>query len=100
MLVYFLGTGAGKPSLERNVTSIALRLPASAGDVWLFDCGEGTQHQLLASPFSLRKITRIFITHLHGDHILAYRGLWPADPFLPKTFRWPFMGPPGHSQIC
>ncbi len=95
MLVYFLGTGAGKPSLERNVTSIALRLPASAGDVWLFDCGEGTQHQLLASPFSLRKITRIFITHLHGDHIFGLPGLLASRSFSAKDIPLALYGPPG-----
>lgn len=95
MLVYFLGTGAGKPSLRRNVASIALRLPAPPGDVWLFDCGEGTQHQLLASPFSLRNITRVFITHLHGDHVFGLPGLLASRSFSAKDVPLALYGPPG-----
>lgn len=81
MLLYFLGTGAGKPSLRRNVTSLLLQLPEPNKDLWLFDCGEGTQHQMLASPFSLSKITNIFITHLHGDHLFGLPGLLSSRSF-------------------
>lgn len=50
MELYFLGTGAGSPSLYRNVSSLALILQEPQSQIWLFDCGEATQHQLLASP--------------------------------------------------
>ncbi len=60
-----------------NVSSIALRLPQRA-EVWLFDCGEGTQHQLLRSHVKSSQLTRIFITHLHGDHIFGLMGLLPV----------------------
>lgn len=95
MLLYFLGTGAGKPSLERNVTSLALRLPAPSADVWLFDCGEGTQHQILASPLSLRRTSRIFITHLHGDHIFGLPGLLASRSFSAKDVPLALYGPAG-----
>lgn len=81
MYLYFLGTGAGKPSLTRNVAGIAVKMPQPRKDVWLFDCGEGTQHQVLRSPFNLRKISRIFITHLHGDHIFGLPGLLATRSF-------------------
>lgn len=74
MEITFLGTSSGVPTRSRNVSSIALRLPQRA-EVWLFDCGEGTQHQLLRSHVRSSQLTRIFITHLHGDHIFGLMGL-------------------------
>jgi ribonuclease Z len=74
MRLTFLGTGAAAPSRTRNVTSIALQFDQRS-PFWLFDCGEGTQHQILRSPFSVSRIERIFITHLHGDHLFGLLGL-------------------------
>lgn len=62
------------PTRARNVSSVALRLPQRA-EVWLFDCGEGTQHQLQRTPLKISQISRIFITHLHGDHLFGLMGL-------------------------
>jgi ribonuclease Z len=62
------------PTRARNVSCVALRLP-QRGEVWLFDCGEGTQHQLLRSDLNLSQVSRIFITHMHGDHMLGLMGL-------------------------
>jgi ribonuclease Z len=75
MQLYFLGTGAGMPSTERNVSSLALQLLGERGSVWMFDCGEGTQHVILKSPIKLSKLEMVFITHLHGDHIYGLPGL-------------------------
>jgi ribonuclease Z len=72
--ITFLGTSAGVPTRARNVSCVALRLP-QRGEVWLFDCGEGTQHQLLRSDLNLSQVTRVFITHMHGDHMLGLMGL-------------------------
>ena len=62
------------PTRARNVSCVALRPPQRA-EVWLFDCGEGTQHQLLRSDLNISQVSRIFITHMHGDHMLGLMGL-------------------------
>lgn len=74
MKITFLGTSSGTPSRTRNVSSVALQLPEQ-GTLWLFDCGEATQHQILRSPLRLSQLDRIFFTHLHGDHLFGLPGL-------------------------
>ncbi len=74
MNITFLGTSSGVPTLARNVSSLALKLSQKA-EVWLFDCGEGTQHQLIKSSIKSSQIRKIFITHMHGDHIYGLPGL-------------------------
>jgi len=72
--ITFLGTSSGVPTLTRNVSSLALKLSQNA-EVFLFDCGEGTQHQLMRSNIKSSQIKKIFITHMHGDHIYGLPGL-------------------------
>ncbi|WP_029333115.1 ribonuclease Z [Exiguobacterium oxidotolerans] len=92
MEFYFLGTGAGMPSKQRNVSSIALMHPKMT---WLFDCGEATQHQILHSPIKPRKVSTIFITHLHGDHIFGLPGFISTRAALEGTTRLTIYGPKG-----
>jgi ribonuclease Z len=73
MMLIFLGTSSATPTPERNVQSMVLRLE---GESWLFDCGEGTSRQLSRlGLIRTSKLTRIFITHLHGDHVFGLPGL-------------------------
>ena len=72
MELQFLGTGAGQPSKQRNVSCVALKLLDELNGIWLFDVGEATQHQILRTNIRLRKITKIFISHNHGDHIFFF----------------------------
>ncbi|MGE4581240.1 MAG: ribonuclease Z [Synechococcus sp.] len=74
MQVTFLGTSSGVPTRARNVSAVALRLPQRS-EMWLFDCGEGTQHQFLRSDLRLSQLRRVFITHMHGDHVFGLPGL-------------------------
>ena len=99
MELTFLGTGAGRPMKERNVTAIALQLPPVQGSFWLFDCGEGTQHQLMQTPLKLSRLERIFITHLHGDHTFGLPGLLSSRAFAGGTEPVWLYGPPGIREL-
>lgn len=74
MTFTFLGTSAGTPTKDRNVSGLSLEMDNSKN--WsLFDCGEGTQHQILKTSLSIVKLEKIFITHFHGDHCYGLFGL-------------------------
>lgn len=95
MQITFLGTSAGVPTRARNVSCVALRLE-QRGEVWLFDCGEGTQHQLLRCPeIRISQITRVFITHMHGDHIFGLMGLLATCGMAGHARRIDIYGPRG-----
>lgn len=95
MELVFLGTGAGVPSRGRNVTSIALSMLNERNTIWLFDCGEATQHQVLRSQIKLSKLEFIFITHMHGDHIFGLPGLLSSRSFQGGDSDLTIYGPPG-----
>jgi len=69
--LHLLGTSASRPTVERNVSAIAIH---REGETLMFDCGEGTQRQMMryGISFSLRDI---FFTHMHADHLLGVIGL-------------------------
>ena len=93
--ITFLGTSAGTPSRERNVASVAVVLDGTA---LLFDCGEGTQHQLLRAPVRSGAIDAIFLTHLHGDHVYGVPGLLASMSMNGRTRPLTLVGPEGTEE--
>jgi ribonuclease Z len=94
MQITFLGTSSGVPTRNRNVSSIALRLSQKA-EAWLLDCGESTQHQLLRSDVRISQISKIFVTHLHGDHIFGLPGLLASCSMAGNVQQMQLFGPVG-----
>lgn len=92
MNLTFLGTGGGLPSPQRGVSAIALQY---GRDILLFDCGEGTQRQFMNASLSFMKISSIFITHLHGDHVLGIPGLIQSMNLSGRTDPLAVFGPAG-----
>jgi ribonuclease Z len=90
----FLGTAGSMPTAQRSPASLLVR---RGGDRLLFDCGEGTQRQLLRSSVGLVDLHEIFITHFHADHVLGLPGMLktfalrgrelPLDVFGPRGLR-------------
>ena len=99
MELQFLGTGAGQPSKKRNVSSIALKMLDEINEIWLFDVGEATQHQILRTNIRLRKVTKIFISHNHGDHIFGLPGLLATRSFQGEVGPITIYGPAGLEEF-
>src|SRR4030088_794882 len=69
---FFAGTAGSIPTARRGLPAVLVR---RGGDRILFDCGEGTQRQLV-STVGLTELTEVFLTHFHADHWLGLPGLW------------------------
>ncbi len=91
MELVFLGTGASIPTEQRNSSSIAL---VRKGETFIFDCGEGTQRQMIRAHIGFRRRMVIFITHMHGDHTLGLLGLVQTMSLLGRENKLQIYGPP------
>jgi len=93
--ITLLGTGAACPSVERNVAALAL---SREGETILFDCGEGTQRQMMryGASFAFREI---FFTHYHADHMLGVTGLMRTMGLQDRTAGVTLYGPRGATRI-
>jgi len=92
MEVTFLGTGPAIPSAKKNHTAVLLK---QEGENILIDCGEGTQRQFRKARLNPCKLTRLFITHWHGDHILGIPGLLQTLSLSNYNRKLHIYGPPG-----
>ncbi|MHC1595176.1 MAG: ribonuclease Z [Methanotrichaceae archaeon] len=92
LTVIFLGTAGSLPSPERNPSAVLIN---REGDLLLFDCGEGTQRQMMRAKTGMMRLSHIFITHLHADHILGIPGLLETMAFQGRRDAITIVGPPG-----
>jgi ribonuclease Z len=88
----FLGTSASVPTANRNLSALLVR---RGGDRLLFDCGEGTQRQLLRSSVGLPDVAEIFLTHYHADHFLGLPGMLKTFALRGREAPLTIYGPPG-----
>jgi ribonuclease Z len=90
----FLGTSAARPTVERNVSSLAV---IREGETMLFDCGEGTQRQMMRYGISF-VLEDIFFTHLHADHVIGVIGLMRTMALQGRVEPLRLWGPRGSSR--
>ncbi|MEM4662898.1 MAG: ribonuclease Z [Candidatus Diapherotrites archaeon] len=90
--IFFLGSGCSTPTKTRNLTSIALQY---CGRVFLFDCAEGTQQQMMRANVSYMKINSILFSHFHADHFLGLPGLLATMTMYERDMPLNIYGPRG-----
>jgi ribonuclease Z len=93
--VTFLGTGAACPTVDRNVAGLAVQ---REGETILFDCGEGTQRQMMRYGVSFA-FREIFFSHYHADHILGVTGLLRTMGLQDRTAPVTLYGPKGAARV-
>lgn len=96
MRIVFLGTGSGTPTLARYLAAVAL---VREGEILLFDCGEGTQMRFRRAGLRFSRLSRIFISHLHGDHVTGLPGLLMSLQMAERLAPVHLCGPPGIAEL-
>lgn len=94
--IVFLGTSASVPTKSRALPSIMV---IRDGEQILFDCGEGTQRQMIRAGIGMRKKLRIFITHMHADHVLGLAGILMSLSLTGRRDPLEIYGPPKISSF-
>ncbi|MEM3608816.1 MAG: ribonuclease Z [Candidatus Bathyarchaeia archaeon] len=90
--VIFLGTAGSVPTTKRSLPAILIQ---RKGEQIMFDCGEGVQRQMIKAKAGFHKKMKIFITHMHGDHVLGLPGLIQTMALLDREKRLEVYGPAG-----
>jgi len=90
--VVFLGTTGSIPTVQRNLPAIAIQ---RKGELIIFDCGEGVQRQMIRAGIGFHRKTKVFITHMHGDHVLGLPGIFQTMSLLERERKLEVYGPSG-----
>ncbi|XES78320.1 MAG: ribonuclease Z [Candidatus Bathyarchaeia archaeon] len=94
--VVFLGTSAAVPTAKRSLPAVLLQ---RGNEQLLFDCGEAVQRQMITAKTGLHKGMHIFITHLHGDHVLGLPGLLQTMALMNRQKPVDVYGPVGLARF-
>jgi len=94
--VTFLGTGGSIPTPQRGLSAIAIQ---RKNELLLFDCGEGTQRQMIQAGVGFNRKTKVFVTHMHGDHVLGLPGLLQTMSLLGRDKKLEIYGPQGIKEF-
>ena len=92
MRIIFLGTAGSVPTLKRNLPAVLVCLK---NDQILFDCGEGVQRQMLMAKTGFHENMKIFLSHMHGDHVLGLPGLMQTMALMDRRSKLQVYGPNG-----
>lgn len=94
--IIFLGTGGSLPTRNRNPSAVIVNFK---GELLLFDCGEGTQQQMMRAKTGMMSLSSIFVSHFHADHFLGIPGLIQTMSFLGRKDPLTIYGPEGTREF-
>ena len=94
--VIFLGTAGSVPTPQRSLPAVLIQ---RQNEQLMFDCGEGVQRQMIKAKVGLHKKTAIFISHMHGDHVLGLLGLLQTMALMGREKKLEVYGPEGIKQF-
>jgi len=94
--VVFLGTGGSVPTIARSLPAVLVQ---RQGEQLMFDCGEGVQRQMVKAKVGFHRKMKIFVSHMHGDHVLGLPGLLQTMSLLGRERKLEVYGPDGIQQF-
>jgi ribonuclease Z len=90
--VTFLGTAASVPTSKRSLPAVLIQ---RGNEQLMFDCGEGVQRQMIKAKAGFHKKLKVFISHMHGDHVLGLPGLLQTMALMDRQRKVEIYGPEG-----